>query len=461
MNERKNFNGVLVSLACLLMVGAVSPAAHAQDILYGDIQETINHGNAGTTNPTIRAYCLGTKTCNLSTTTSLNWINSGTPAVAFNMFRLADGRLTQIGMSWAKHACCVSNSTDAVCGGVSCSASGFGLRPGCRDTYSASWNAGQSRLGARSGINAYTSQFSVVSTATGNAIFKRLQVVESDLSTAGAQYFVDGVYVCNEESQQPTQRNNASYRRVTVAPTTFNLTLQGTTQSGIPAIQAWRDHGLGANTPDPSVTIGTLDVPSEGRFWYAYKVTDVGAGNYRYDYAVYNLNSDRSGGSFSVQIPAGTFVTDVGFNAPFYHSGEPYSNAAWNSSTSSCAVTWTSPESFTQNPNSNALRWGTMYNFWFTANRPPVAGTATLGLFKPHSPQSLNVTMAAPGGCVATHGDLNGNGIIDGDDLQAFVNCVVVGATPGGDCDCANVDGLCGVDSGDVVAYANVLIGSK
>lgn len=455
-NLKRMACGTGVCLAALL---AVCTAASGQDVFYGDIHETQNHGNAGTTNPTIRAYSLGTKTCNLSAT-SLSWINSGTPAVAFNMFRLSDGRLTQIGLSWAKHACCVGNSTDsAVCLGSTCSSSGFGLRPGCRDTYSASWNSGQSRLGPRSGINPYAATFAALAGNTGDAIFKRLQVLESDLQTAGAQYFVDGVYVCSEEAAQPTQWNNASYRRVTVAPTTYNLTLQGSTIGGIPAIQAWRDHGLGANTPDTSVTVGTLDVPSEGRFWYAYKVTGLGGGQYRYDYAVYNLNSDRSGGSFSIGIPTATTISNVGFNAPFYHSGEPYSNAAWTTTVSNCAVTWSTPEAYSTNQNSSALRWGTMYNFWFTANRPPVGGTATLGLFKPHSPQSLAITVSVPGGCTGTRGDMNASSAIDGDDLQSFVNCLVGGASVGADCDCANLDGACGLGAGDVSAFVMTLMG--
>jgi len=455
-NSKRIAGVVGVCVAALLGMCA---AASGQDVFYGDIHDTLNHGNAGTTNPTIHAYSLGTKTCNLSST-SLSWINNGTPAVAFNMFRLADGRLTQIGMSWAKHACCVGNSTDsAVCLGSTCSSSGFGLRPGCRDTYSASWNSGQGRLGPRSGINAYDATFAGLAGNTGNAIFKRLQVLESDLQTAGAQYFVDGVYVCTEEAHQPAQWNNASYRRVTVAAGTFNLTLQGSTAGGIPGIQAWRDHGLGANVPDTSVTVSTVDVPSEGRFWYAYKVSGLGGGQYRYDYAVYNLNSDRSGGSFSVEIPAATTISDMGFSAPFYHSGEPYSNAAWNASVSGCAVTWSTPETYATNQNSSALRWGTMYNFWFTANRPPIAGTATLGLFKPHTPQSLAITMAVPGGCAGTRGDMNASNAIDGDDLQSFVNCLVAGSAGGADCDCANLDGVCGLDSGDVNAFVMALMG--
>ena len=43
---------------------------------------------------------------------------------------------------------------------------------------------------------------------------------------------------------------------------------------------------------------------------------------WRYEYAIYNFNSDRCGGSFAVPVPNGDQVSDVGFNAPDYHSGE-------------------------------------------------------------------------------------------------------------------------------------------
>ena len=44
-------------------------------------------------------------------------------------------------------------------------------------------------------------------------------------------------------------------------------------------------------------------------------------------------------------------------------------------------LTW-STETFAQNPNANAIRFGTMYNFRFDSNRPPQTANATIGFFK-------------------------------------------------------------------------------
>ena len=48
----------------------------------------------------------------------------------------------------------------------------------------------------------------------------------------------------------------------------------------------------------------------------------------------------------------------------------------------SAGVSW-STETFDQNPDANALRWGTLYNFRFDADVPPTTGEARIGLFEP------------------------------------------------------------------------------
>jgi hypothetical protein len=346
----------------------------------------------------IRAYSIGSETCNIGNQ-NLLWLSSGTPGLAMNAYRLHDGRLMQIGLGNCKTACCAAAGSG--CG--SCNGAGGNvLGTGCKDVYGASYNAGQSRLAPRSSINGYSGAFTSYPGSSGDAIFRRLQVQQTDLMSSnfpGAQYFLEGVYVGSDDAANGNGLNNATYQRVTISnQTSFDMALADSPQSTIPAIRAWRDHGLGPNQPDLSVTVASVDVPAEGRFWYAYKVTNNGNGTWRYDYAVFNLNSDRSGGSFSVPVAGNVLVTNVGFNAPFYHSGEVYSNAPWTVDTSSGAVTWRSPETFAQNANSNALRWGTMYNFWFTANAGPNnTAAATLGLFKPFTPDHVNFNVPVPG----------------------------------------------------------------
>lgn len=384
------------------------------DIKLGDIQSTIWYTPVGT----IRPYAIGSHTCNIGDA-SLSWINGGTPGMAMNAYRLHDGRLMQIGMGWVKHACCVINgNSPAVCG-TSCSANGFGLRPGCLDVYTAGFNGGQHRLGPRSGINPYTGAFSPVPTFNGNSIDRRLQIDESDMSSDAythALYFVEGVYVSTEDAQAGNWLNNASYRRVEISPT-YVMTLQDQVDDATPAIYAWQAYGNGIGNPDKSVEIVPVDVPGEGRFFAASRISDNGDGTWRYEYALYNLNSHRSAGAFALPIEDGTTISNIGFHSPPYHSGEPYSNAPWITSRPDGQFAWTSPEDFATNPDTNALRWGTMYNYWFDADRPPIEVDATLELFRPGSPDTVSFTTIAPEPLPACVGDLNGDDVVEVADL--------------------------------------------
>jgi hypothetical protein len=394
--------------------GGGGPRAGA-DIVWRVIQDTSHFGPVGG----IHAYIYGTTTCNMGTA-SLAWINGGTPAASMNMFRLHNGRLMQIGMGFGKTACCVANGSGC---GITCqSTGGAGLRPGCQDVYSSGFNSNQAKLLARSRQNAFTGAMQTVPTGSGDAIWRRCQVAESDMSAAsnpGALFFTEGIYVCTEDAVAGNRNNNASYRRCTIGAT-YLLTLNDATVVQ-PCITAWRLHGLGLNTPDNRVVDGILDVPGEGRFHTVYKVADNGNGTWTYDYAIYNLSSDVSGGSFEVPVPSGVAITNIGFHDVLYHSGDPYDNTDWPVTVGNGTIRWQSPQSFTQNANSNALRWGTQYNFWFTATRPPAAGNATLGLFNPYSPQSLSFPASVPSAPPCVPSDLDCDGDVDVDDLALLL----------------------------------------
>lgn len=396
------------------------PGPSGPDVTHHHINGIANFGAVGG----IRGYALGSDTCNIGTQ-GLAWVSSGTPALGMNAYRLHNGRLVQIGLGFAKTACCVGNGPGC---GTTCSSSGTGLRPGCMDVYGASYNGGQTRLAPRSVINAYTGVIGSFPATTGDAAFRRLQVAQTDLNTtafAGARYFVEGAYIATDDAQAGNAMNNNSYMIVNVNQSSFDLTPASGTFTGHPAIWAWRDHGLGINTPDPSVSVFSVDVPQEGRFWVATKVTQLAGGRYLYDYAVYNLNSDRSGYSLSVPKGAGVSVSNAGFSDVAYHSGEPYSGADWAIDSSGSAVSWTCTQTFAQNANANALRWGTMYNFWFESESAPTTGQVTLGLFKPGTPDSVSFDAPVPSStCTA---DYDGNGTVEVADIFTFLSAWFAG----------------------------------
>ena len=73
-----------------------------------------------------------------------------------------------------------------------------------------------------------------------------------------------------------------------------------------------------------------------------------------------------------------------------------FSNAPWTSNQTTDAVSWSS-ETFAQNQNANAIRWGTLYNFRFDSNKPPIATNATIGFFKTGTP--VTVAILGPNAC--------------------------------------------------------------
>jgi len=386
---RRKFIGGLAFALALTAAGTL--CLGGPDITHTEIQDTAHYGPVGT----IHGYAWGSHTCNIGNG-SLSWENGGSPALAMNAYRLHNGRLLQIGLGNSKHACCVANGGGC---GMTCSSTGFGLRAGCKDIYSAGFNGGQGRLGPRSGINAYDSTFAAIPAGTGDAVWRRVQIQAANMSATtypGALYFAEGNYVCLEEMPVDAL-NNATYRRATVANTgtapTYLWTVAGATRATRPAIYAWADHGLGVDLPDSAVRISAVDVPNEGRYFVAGKVRALPNNQWLYDYAVFNLNSHRSGASFSIDLDSTASATGIGFNAPVYHSGEVYANTPWTSTRSAAGIEWKSPQTYSQNQNTNALRWGTMYNFWFTSSAAPspIAGSARLGLFRPGTPTSIQL----------------------------------------------------------------------
>ena len=103
---------------------------------------------------------------------------------------------------------------------------------------------------------------------------------------------------------------------------------------------------------DPSVGIVEVQLPNGARFTVAVNVTALGGSMWRYDYAVFNLNSDRSVGSFSVPIFKNANVINTVFHDVDYHSGEIFDGTDWAVDMAGNQITWSS-ETFDINANAN------------------------------------------------------------------------------------------------------------
>ena len=319
--------------------------------------------------------------------------------IAQNLYRLkteaaGPGRFEQIGMSWLKHGFTALANNEYCSGeaGTGCTfegghGSGKWLGQGCSDPYSASLNASQGNLGPRSQVNPSTGVYPYPFTAGApfdDCYDRRLIVADADVDSTlnvGARWFAEGQYIASDDAAAGNGFNNASFRESVLTNTsTRTFGFGGTfssTQQQLPAIAVWP-------LIDPSVDFVYLDIVADGRFHVAAKVHDFGAGVWRYEYAIHNLNSNRSAQRLEIALPAGTALANVGFHDVDPHSGEPYASADWtiDADGPNGHVAWFG-ETYATNPNANALRWGTTYNFWFDSDQAPGPGLVSITLFRP------------------------------------------------------------------------------
>jgi len=425
-----------------LLVGVVAGTVQthaAPDLIAGDITSPAQFGSSGG----VTAYAFGHVMCNIGTApaTVISSTNQH-PLTTENLFRYSvvdgAGRMVQVGQGWCFHHFC--EVQQSLCG--TCQPFGSGCAAGlgvlCSSPTSASNMGGQSFLGPRWQVNAQTGAFVYPPPLPGGGVLAgRLQVAQSDLDPSmqvAPVYFAEQVMVAPDDALAGRNNNNASHRRVLVGGFVaggWALSVSGSTVRESPAIEAWL-------ALDPGNTAGAASTaPGFGRVYVVSSATDLGGGVWQYEYGVYNLNADRAVGGFSVPVPATAALSQIGYTDVEYHSaGNPYSNEVWLGVRSGGMLTW-SCDSFGTNPNANAIRWGTMYNFRFRANMPPTSGEVTLAAFKPGTPASftvpgMKVPKAPPPACF---GDANGDGLTNGADLSVLLGQFGQTVSPGSDAD--------------------------
>jgi hypothetical protein len=385
------------------------------DVVVGDVNGLAQFGSSSGTQV---GLALGTDSCNFGTV-DLNWFalpNNDHPVIPQNLYRMSGGaandeRFEQVGQSSVKHA--FTALTQNLCGLGCNGVGGSRLGSGCSDPYSASLNAGPN-LGSRAWINPFSGAYPRGDSATPpnshaghthTGPTHRILTEIEDLNTSlnsGATYYAEGQYVtpheyawCQANPTQCNMYNNVSYRRYNVSGTgsPFSFSPVGSTVRTRSAVNAWTGATLVEIRPDPG---------NDGIGLVGYKVTNPSPGVWHYEYAIYNQNIDRAIQSFSVPLGNNLSLGNFGFHAPPQHPGSladgtvgstGFSNAPWTRTLTGGALTWSS-ETIDQNPNANAIRWGTMYNFRFDSSSPPQTANATIGFFKTGAP--ITVQIQAP-----------------------------------------------------------------
>ena len=411
-------NGQLKSVIMPSLRGAASPDARVSgpDVIVGDLPNMQQLGSAGTQ----VGLAAATTSCN-NGEQPVDWFalpNTDHPVIPQNLYRMSGGannneRFEQIGQSWMKHA--FAALEDNACG-FGCNTSGCSqgaqLCSGCSDPYDAGLNGSQNQIGSRAWVNPFTGVFPNTANNHGahshNGVSHRILVEVNDLDTTmnqGATYFAEAAYItpheytwCQAHPGQCNMYNNVSYRQYQVSGTTnFTFSPLSSTTRMYPAIHAWTGATVSQLEPDPG---------NDGIWVMGYKVTNPATGVWHYEYALYNQNLDRAIQSFSVPLGAGVNLSNIGFHAPPQHPGWPndgtfnsqgYSSTPWTHTQTVDSLTWNC-ETFAENQNANAIRFGTLYNFRFDADQPPQATSAAVDFFKTGSPMPVAIQAPVQGG---------------------------------------------------------------
>jgi hypothetical protein len=378
-------------------------ASNGPDVTVVFIGENVGGGGSdiATYTPSggIHAYSAGTTSCNIGNANA-QWQSSSArhPVIGQNLYRLQNGVLEQVGLSWVKHSFCAvsepgckdpnnpfsqADDTPLACQpDPGCPWLGVG----CADTYWGTLNGEYGQIGPRNPINASTGvfPFSYPNPTGPSSIRGRLQVAGTDLTpttggpSAAVRYFIEAQYITVHDTEWSNDQNNASYIEVSVSNNTNkSMTRISQTMQALTMLQGW-------SLIDPAVELNTEMIPGDGRIEIASKVTDLGDGQWKYDYVVHNYNSHDSVRSFSIPLPECVEIEADSdrFHDVHHHSGEPYNGNDWINTISATEIKWETDQTFAQNPNANAIRWGTSYSFGFVANTAPDSMDVPLGLFR-------------------------------------------------------------------------------
>ena len=311
------------------------------------------------------------------------------PYLSLHFYRLSNGVLEQIARADLKHTFFATN-TGCECPG------GQILYVGCSDLYGVSTNLDRLNLAPRSEIDAFTLAWSSLGShfdgapvddfrhhggdSVHDSFQHRLVVREPDLQTPGARYFYDGWYMAPNDSDL---ENSMAHREVAPA-------FAGSSWS-FPTIDAGTANGsiLDVFVDPLNVLPGQateLHDTGAGRVQLALVSSELGGGDFHYEYALMNFDFERQIRSFSLPIGAGQTASNPGFG-----DGDGNAGNDWSASIGADAVTWTAPAG-------NALDWGALYNFRVDVDAAPAASVAVLTPLDAGSPALVGVhTLPEPG----------------------------------------------------------------
>ena len=335
--------------------------------------------------------------------------NDQHPFLIWNLYRFnADGSIEQIGRSGVKHAFV---SVNVGCLDSCDHMGGHALGRGCGDTYGTGNNDSPWDMAPRSEIVPATATWGrcgsifdpdctgqyAVQDGNNDEWTQRMKTHESQIDPAanpGATYMMDSWYIARQDiniyNSMATVSGTPHY-----SSNQWSFSGQSNFRLG-GAIDRWVDP-----TSPPANSMNTELSVAEGHAKLAVKVTDLGTGSWRYDYAVMNLDFARAvtQGADANGGPDPRVLSNHGFDSFTVPAGgtigaTTFSNGTldvpgWTESSANGDVTWTAPDGGT-------LDWGVMYSYSITSTSAPVAGTATLHVALSGTPASYDVATLVP-----------------------------------------------------------------
>lgn len=316
--------------------------------------------------------------------------NDQHPYLVWNLYRIADGRLEQIGVSGLKHAfltinfnCTINCGSGGVSGG-----NGHILWPGCRDVYGVGNNDAPGDLGPRGGVNPRTGVFvsrgsffdqnadgnqDNSSSAPGE---NRMMVERGDLETPDAEYLFESWYVIRDDVDI---FNSMGFRPVTPNnPSGDNWTYGlGPFEQGA-AVDQWAEPG---GTPESGAMNAQFQDSGIGRFKVLARVEALPDERWRYSYFVMNYDVERGIDGFAV-------LADTPVDNAYFHDPDPDGVNDWPLATDD-GLRFNAPAG-------NPLGWGIGYSFGFDADQPPVAREVEIRLGTDAPTDSVTLDLLGP-----------------------------------------------------------------
>lgn len=332
--------------------------------------------------------------------------NDQHPYLIWNLYRIdPQGRIEQIGRSGVKHAFLTINT-----GCDQNPGNGHILGRGCIDIYGTGNNDNINDLGPREEIIPSTGQWgrcgsvydrdcngardvsspcsNLPGVANCSSWAFRMQVPSARIDpaqNAGASYFAEAWYIVRDDVDiLNTMQSRPVSFSIGSPPWTANN--NSPLRLG-PAIDRWVPLE-GAPPNQASVRVRS----AEGESRVAVKVTDLGSGQFRYDYAVMNLDFSRAVtegaepnlrvlrnngfNRFEVPMPAAAAVSGIEFG-----DGDTDVGNDWTARRQGDLLIWEAGGTATA--PINPLNWGVLFRYSFVTSVAPETGVALLGIAEP------------------------------------------------------------------------------